>query len=110
MRDYDVNEKVPEDAMEELVEIREERVTGNYDARDIELVGLKMEEYKPKKQEILREYEIGIRFLSVGCVVSVGCKQIPFRSVKEAMEEINKYVENPYEERKKWQSIFDGEE
>jgi hypothetical protein len=100
MRDYDVNEPV---------EIREERV---YDERPSlpSLGELKMKEYKPKKQEILREYEIGIRFLSVGCVVSVGCKQIPFRSVKEAMEEVNKYVENPYEENKKWNSIFDGEE
>ena len=109
MRDYDVNEKVPEDAMEELVEIREERVTGNYDARDIELVGLKMEEYKPKKQEILREYEIGIRFLSVGCVISVGCKEIPFRNVSEAMDELNKYVENPYEVGKKWHKLFNSE-
>jgi len=94
MRDYDNDVLRP-------VEIREESVT---------LGELKMSEYKPKKQEILREYEIGIRFLSVGCVVSVGCKQIPFRSVKEAMDKINKYVENPYEEGKKWHSIFDGEE
>ena len=109
MRDYEVNERVPEDAMEQPVEVR------GYDRVDKERateLGHKLmkKEYKPKKQEILREYEIGIRFLSVGCVVSIGCKQIPFRSVKEAMEEINKYVENPYEEGKKWHSIFDGEE
>jgi len=99
MRDYDVNEPV---------EMREERV---YDGRECVSLGeLKMKEYKPKKQEILREYEILIRFLSVGCVVKVGCKEIPFRSVKDAMEELNKYVDNPYEEGKKWNSIFDGEE
>jgi hypothetical protein len=67
-------------------------------------------EYKPRKQEVLREYELKIRFLSVGCVVSVGCKDIPFRSVKEAMEEVNKYVENPYDESKRWRELFDGEE
>ncbi len=64
-------------------------------------------EYKPKKQEILRDYEINIRFLSVGCIISVGCKQIPFRSVKEAMDELNKYINNPYEEREKWFKIID---
>ena len=68
------------------------------------------EECRPRKQEILREYEIRLRFLSVGCVVSVGCKEIPFRSVTEAMVEINKYVNNPYEEGKRWREMFDSEE
>ncbi len=71
---------------------------------------LKLKERKPIRQEILREYELRIKFLSVGCVVSVGCKDIPFRSVKEAMEEVNKYVENPYEESKRWRQLFEGEE
>jgi len=102
MRDYDVNEPV-EMKMEEPVEMR------GYD-RIPELGELKMREYKPKKQDVLKEYEIRIRFLSVGCIVNVGCKEIPFRSVKEAMDELNKYVDNPYEEGKKWNSIFDGEE
>lgn len=105
MRDYDVNE--PVEIREERVEMRMEGAPRGYD-REPEL--RMKEEYKPKKQELLKEYEIRLRFLSVGCVVGVGCKEIPFRSVKEAMEEINKYVENPYEEGKKWHSIFDGEE
>jgi hypothetical protein len=67
------------------------------------------EEYKPRKQDILREYEIRLRFLSVGCVVSVGCKEIPFRKVTEAMEELNKYVNDPYEEGKRWNEIFDSQ-
>ena len=67
-------------------------------------------EYTPNKQQILRDYEIRIRFLSVGCVVSVGCKEIPFRRVSEAMEELNKYVSNPYEEGKRWNKIFDSAE
>ena len=93
MREYDVNEPV-----EQPVEMR------GYD-RDPEL----KPEYKPKKQEILREYEIRLRFLSVGCVVGVGCKEIPFRSVKEAMECVNDYVNNPYEESKKWLELFESE-
>lgn len=93
MREYDVNEPV-----EQPVEMR------GYD-REPELKG----EYKPKKQELLREYEIRLRFLSVGCVVSVGCKEIPFRDIKEAMDYINKYVENPFEEGMKWREIFESE-
>ena len=68
------------------------------------------EEYKPNKQQILREYTIELRFLSVGCVVRVGCKEIPFTNVSEAMEELNKYVSNPYEEGKRWNKIFDSAE
>jgi hypothetical protein len=67
-------------------------------------------EYIPNKQQILREYEINIRFLSVGCVIRVGCKEIPFTNVGEAMVELNKYVSNPYEEGKRWNKIFDSAE
>jgi hypothetical protein len=68
------------------------------------------EEYKPNKQQILRDYEINIRFLSVGCVIRVGCKEIPFTNVGDAMVELNKYVSNPYEEGKRWNQIFDSAE
>ena len=68
------------------------------------------EEYRPNKQQILRDYEINIRFLSVGCVVRVGCKEIPFTNVGDAMVELNKYVSNPYEEGKRWNKIFDSAE
>ena len=67
-------------------------------------------EYIPNKQQILREYEVRLRFLSVGCVISVGCKEIPFTNVGDAMEELNKYVSNPYEETKRWNKIFDSAE
>lgn len=67
-------------------------------------------EYIPNKQQILREYGISIRFLSVGCIISVGCKEIPFTNVGEAMEELNKYVNNPYEEQKRWNKIFESAE
>jgi hypothetical protein len=69
-----------------------------------------VKEYRPNKQEILKEYEITIRFLSIGCVVRVGCKEIPFRSIKEAMHEVTKYVNNPYEEGKRWRQLFESEE
>jgi hypothetical protein len=67
-------------------------------------------EYRPNKQQILREYTIELRFLSVGCVIRVGCKEIPFTNVGDAMVELNKYVSNPYEEGKRWNKIFDSAE
>lgn len=83
---------------------------GPMEARPRQLNELGAKEYRPKRQEVLREYELRIKFLSVGCIVSVGCKDIPFRSVKEAMEEVNKYIENPYDEVKRWNKLFEGEE
>ena len=64
------------------------------------------EEYRPSNQEALREYEISIRFLNRGCVVGVGCKSIAFESVKNAMDAINDYVTNPWDEQQKWKQIL----
>lgn len=58
------------------------------------------------KQEILQQYEIRIQFLSVGCIVNVGCKSIAFNSVSDAMKELNDYVENPKESSDKWNKKF----
>lgn len=62
---------------------------------------------QPSRQYYLREYPITIRFLSIGCVVDVGCKSIPFTSVDEAMKEVNAYVANPSKEMDRWRSILD---
>jgi len=82
-------------------EERADRPTGN---------GELTREYFPSKQQTLREYDINIRFLSRGCIVKVGCKEIPFTSVGDAMVELNKYVSNPHEESKKWNIVFDSAE
>ena len=66
-----------------------------------------VEEYKPSNKEALREHEINIRFLSRGCVVRVGCKEIAFEDHTNAMAQINAYVNNPWEEQKKWRKILD---
>jgi len=68
-----------------------------------------MKEYRPSRGESLREYEITLRFLSVGVVVRVGCKEIAFTTINEAMEAVNKYVESPYEEARRWREIFDNQ-
>jgi hypothetical protein len=54
----------------------------------------------------LREYPINIRFLSIGCVVEVGCKSIPFTSIDDAMKEINAYVADPYNEQQRWRKLL----
>jgi hypothetical protein len=64
-------------------------------------------EHRPSKQEALRDYEISIRFLSRGCIVRVGCKEIAFEDVTKAMEAINAYVANPWDEQQKWHKILD---
>lgn len=66
-----------------------------------------VEEYRPSNQEALREYELTIRFLHRGCVVRVGCKEIAFEDYTNAMAAINAYVNNPWEEQKKWRKILD---
>ena len=65
------------------------------------------EEYKPSNQQILQEYEIRIQFLSRGCIVHVGCKSIAFETIESAMVEVNEYVNNSYETKKKWKKILD---
>lgn len=61
----------------------------------------------PSRQYFLREYPITIDFLSIGCVVKIGCKSIPFQNIDEAMSAINAYVANPKEEQEKWRKILD---
>ena len=68
------------------------------------------EQWKPSRQECLREYEVRLRFLTLGCVIEVGCKSIPFTTIKEGMEALNQYVAKPYETRQIWEKKFQEEE
>jgi hypothetical protein len=69
-----------------------------------------VQEYRPTRQECLRDYEVRIRFLTLGCVIEVGCKSIPFTTIKEGMEALNQYVAKPYETRQIWEKKFQEEE
>ncbi len=69
-----------------------------------------VKEYRPSRMECLRDYNISIRFLSVGCLIEVGCKSIAFSTIKEAMEALNQYVAKPYETRQIWENRFQEEE
>lgn len=66
------------------------------------------QECRPSNREILKNYQINIEFLDRGCLVRIGCKSIAFESVEQAMNEINKYVANPYEMDKEWRKILDA--
>jgi hypothetical protein len=66
-----------------------------------------LKEYLPSRSEALRDYRIEIDFLTIGCIVKVGCKSIPFTSTDEAMKELNAYVKNPIEARKVWSKRFE---
>ena len=58
------------------------------------------------KQQLLSRYSIKIDFLSRGCVVNIGCKNIPFEKVEDAIAEINRYVNNPEEVEKEHYEKF----
>lgn len=65
-------------------------------------------EYIPPKVEILQRNEIRIRFLSIGCVITVGCKEIPFTNLEAAMGSLEEYVKDPHTATKKWNEIFNS--
>jgi hypothetical protein len=62
--------------------------------------------YKPSKKELLKEYKIVIEFLSVGCIIRVGCESIAFKSLEDAMAELHRYVDNPEESIAKWRKLL----
>jgi hypothetical protein len=67
-------------------------------------------EWRLSKSELLREYRVQIEFLSIGCVIHVGCKSIPFPTVNEGMKALNEYIDNPYDTRKIWEERFAKEQ
>ena len=54
----------------------------------------------------LYEYSVNIRFLTVGCMVEIGCKTIAFESKQKMLEELTAYVNSTKETVIKWQKIF----
>ena len=78
--------------------------------QQLEVEQCKTSEWQPPRQECLREYEVRLRFLTLGCVIEVGCKSIPFTTIKEGMEALNQYVAKPYETRQIWEKRFQEEE
>lgn len=72
-----------------------------------EVMPCPIDDYKPSKSESLQEYEIKIKFLSRGCIVSVGCKDIAFEKISDAMTALNNYVAEPYDSQSHWRKILE---
>jgi len=81
---------------------------GNVLGRQIEPVAMEYseKEYRPSRVEWLKDYAITIEFLSIGCIIRVGCKSVPFSTIAEGMKVLNDYIANPYEVRKVWEQRF----
>jgi hypothetical protein len=76
------------------------------DAAALNLPVPELHEYIPTRTELLQRHEIVLQFMSVGCLIRIGCKSIPFESVEDAMKELNEYVNNPRKSTKKWEKIL----
>jgi hypothetical protein len=93
--------------MQDLEKAMRQELAVGRESMDQEAKTPETKEWRPSKQEALQEYEISIRFLSRGCVVRVGCKEIAFEDVNKAMAEINEYVTgDTYEVHKKWRKLL----
>lgn len=95
--------RAPIDDMPEFSGPMDERATsersGNY-------ATLSEKEHVRSKGEMLRDHIVEIRFLSVGCVIRVGCKEIAFEDRDRAMVELMDYVRDPHTATKKWNQKF----
>jgi hypothetical protein len=94
----------PAIAREELTPVRQPQ---QFD----DLVGHKPLTYEQQvagltDQQILKEYEIRIQFLDLGCIVNVGCKSIAFDDPYKAIEEVKAYILNPKQVAPKWRGYF----
>lgn len=65
-------------------------------------------EYRPSDNDILRQYEITLKYLSKGMIITIGCKQIAFSDNKEGLDALNAYINNPNEESDKWHKILNN--
>jgi hypothetical protein len=75
---------------------------------ETERVSEPVEQWQPSKVELLKNHNINIEFLSIGCVIRVGCMSIPFQFVDTAIDAIKAYTENPYEEKQKWTKLIES--
>jgi hypothetical protein len=65
-------------------------------------------EYRPSDNDILRQYEITLKYLSRGMIITIGCKQIAFSDNKEGVDALIAYINNPNEESDKWHKILNN--
>ncbi len=68
------------------------------------------EEYKPSRMEALRRYNISIRFLDRGVMVTVGCKEIAYETVSSFMKSFEVYMGDPYKIQGEWEKFFNEQD
>lgn len=54
--------------------------------------------------EFLRINPIQIEFKSIGCVMNVGKKSIAFSTIKECIDALNEYIEDPESSMELWEN------
>jgi hypothetical protein len=84
----------------------EEQKQGTVSDENPTAIGTAPEKIAFSRNEYLREYDIRIKFHSVGCVIQVGCKSIPFSTVIEGLTAVTEYVNNPQETTEFWNKKF----
>lgn len=60
----------------------------------------------PTKTEILKRFDVTLKFLDSGMFIRVGCREIAFSSVEEGMKALNAYVSDPNVETEIWSEKF----
>lgn len=63
------------------------------------------EMYIEPRLSMLKNWEVHIKVVDVGCIIHVGCKMFAFSSLQEGLKELNTYFEDPNYAREKWSKI-----
>lgn len=69
-----------------------------------------LEKYKPSRMEALRRYNISIRFLDRGVMVTVGCKEIAYESISAFLQSFEVYMGDPYKIQGEWEKFFNEQD
>lgn len=90
----------PEKECQDVCEQKE--VRGSRASLDEALSSTKV--YKEPRIQLLKNWDVTIKVLDVGCTIKVGCKNFAFSSIEEGIVELNKYYKDPHTARKKWEA------
>ena len=63
-------------------------------------------EYKPGRVEALKSYNLNIKFIDRGVVVTVGCKEIAYQTISDFQASFEAYMKDPYTVQQSWLKFF----
>ena len=55
--------------------------------------------------DILKKWDITIKVITIGCIISVGCKSFAFSTLEEGLKELQEYYKDPAKLVNKWERI-----